>query len=136
MVNMSRLAGKKVIICDDNALNIELARYYLEEMQMETAGVLGGQRAIELFQQNPPYTFDAIILDIRMPVMDGIRAAKKIRQMGRKDSETVAILAMSADMPDGIWEELQEAGIDDLLLKPLIQEELEQKLLRITDGRS
>lgn len=116
---------EKILLAEDNILNQKLALYSLKEYKVDVAG--NGQEAVDLFSANQ---YDVVIMDIRMPVVDGIEASRKIRQI---ESEKVRkpgtiILGMSADWVPEQIEECEAAGINDFLSKPFSPKELPQML--------
>lgn len=91
-------SGRKVLLVEDNALNQEIARFMLENagMQVTTAG--NGKEAIEIFQASNEYDFDLILMDVMMPVMDGLlTATRTIRALPRADAQTIPIFAITAN---------------------------------------
>ena len=83
-----------------------------------------GKRAVELFSEQAEHSFDAILMDVRMPVMNGIDATKSIRALARKDAKTVPIIAMTADVFEDERESIREAGMTAYLPKPINAEKL------------
>lgn len=114
-----KLDGMKVLLVEDNELNLEIAEVILEEQGVVVTSVENGQLAVEMFEKNPAGTFDAILMDIMMPVMDGITAAKIIRAMNRADAKTIPILAMTANAYDDDIRRTKEAGMNAHLSKPI-----------------
>lgn len=113
------LRGMKVLLADDIDLNREIAGEVLKEMGIQVTIVENGQEALEAFEQNEKGAFDAILLDLHMPVMDGITATKAIRTMEREDAHTIPILAMTADVYEEDLKATKAAGMNGHLLKPL-----------------
>lgn len=92
------LTGVKVLLVEDNELNAEIAQVQLEEYGMQVTNAVNGKEAVEAFEGNPPGTFDLILMDIMMPIMDGYEATKVIRSMkDREDAYTIPIIAMTAN---------------------------------------
>lgn len=89
------LRGKKVLLCEDNAMNTEIARTLLAKWGIVTISARDGQQGLDLFLASRPGEFDAILMDIRMPVMNGYEAAARIRAQNRPDASTVPIIAMT-----------------------------------------
>ena len=81
--------------------------------------VTDGQQAVELFNNNPEGTFDAILMDIMMPVMDGLTATKAIRALNRPDAGTIPIIAMTANAFEEDRKKSRDAGMTDYLVKPI-----------------
>jgi len=107
----------KILVAEDNSINIQVARYVLSPFSIELVFVLNGLEAIEHFSKNQ---FDLIFMDVKMPVMDGYEATQKIRQieLERGMGERIPIVAMTAN---NMYEEIQEClkiGMDGFLSKP------------------
>ena len=120
----SPLQGKRALVCEDNALNLEIIRTILEQQGMATAGAENGALGADAFAKSAPGYFDAVLLDLRMPVMDGRDAARTIRSLNRSDARTVPILAVSADAyPEDVAECLA-AGMNGHIAKPVDAGEL------------
>ena len=113
------IIGKKLLMAEDNELNAEIAKVQLEEAGAEVTVVENGKLAVEKFMEKPQGTFDAVLLDIMMPVMDGITAAKKIRALDRPDVANIPIIAMSANAFAEDVKKSMDAGINEHLAKPL-----------------
>ncbi len=113
------ITGKKLLLVEDNDLNAEIAQLQLEEAGAEVTRVKDGKQALDLFGRNPAKTFDVILMDIMMPVMDGITATKRIRSLDRKDAWTIPIIAMSANAFEEDAKKSIEAGMNAHLAKPL-----------------
>ena len=104
---------------EDNALNAEIAETLLQDQGMLVTVVADGQQAVERFVSEPPGTFDAILMDVMMPVMDGLTATRRIREMSREDAKTMPIIAMTANAYDEDIRQCLEAGMNAHLAKPL-----------------
>lgn len=118
------LAGKRVLLCEDHPLNQEIARALLEEKGMVTDLAQNGREAVELFSEKPEGFYDAVLMDIRMPVMNGFEAARAIRSLSRADAKNVPILAMTADAFVGDIKKCFEAGMNGHLAKPIEPQKL------------
>ena len=113
------LEGMCILVVEDNELNMEIVEYMLKEKGVTVIKAMNGKIAFELFRASEPGTFDMILMDIMMPVMDGLEATRQIRALKRADASTVPILAMSANaFTDDVVRSL-EAGMNDHLSKPL-----------------
>ena len=108
-----------ILLAEDNELNREIAQFMLQDAGMEVTAVQDGQQAVSAFSHHPEGTFDAILMDIMMPVMDGIEAAKKIRTSDKKDAQTIPIFAMTANAFDEDRQKTLAAGMNEHLTKPL-----------------
>lgn len=114
------LNGLKILVADDNELNREIAVCLLEEEGAHVTAAENGKQAAEVFENHPPGCFDAILMDIMMPEMDGLEAAKRIRSCkGRPDGETVPIIAMTANVFAEDIAKTHGAGMDAHLIKPI-----------------
>ena len=91
------IAGCRLLLVEDNALNAEIAQILLTDEGATVTVVTDGKQAVEIVQNNPPDTFDAVLMDVMMPVMNGIDAAKTIRSLNRPDAKTLPIIAMTAN---------------------------------------
>ncbi len=117
--DISGLAGKRVLICEDILLNVKIASLMLKRVGIICEGAANGQIAVDKFRSSPSGYYAAILMDIRMPVMDGLSAAKTIRSLDRPDAKTVPIIAMSAN---AFAEDVQQAkavGMDGYIVKPI-----------------
>ena len=125
MENMpDKLIGIKVLVVEDNLLNLEIVTEVLRERGLIVTAAENGQIAVELFQNNPPGTFDVILMDIHMPVMGGMEATKIIRAMEHADSQTIPILALTANDFEEDIHGTREAGMNDHLTKPFDMEKI------------
>lgn len=115
----SDLAGMKILLAEDNELNMEIIQYELEELGASVVCASHGQAAVDIFAKSAEQTFDAILMDVMMPVMDGIRAAELIRGFDRKDAEKIPIIAMTASICTEDIKGFQKAGIQAYLEKPI-----------------
>lgn len=122
------LDGMKVLLVEDNELNMEIAKIMLEEEGIDVSSAENGQAAINLFNNCPEGVFDAVLMDVRMPVMDGLSATKTIRALPRMDAATVPIIAMTADAYNEDIRKTKEAGMNAHLTKPVNPDELLQTL--------
>lgn len=125
-----KLLNKRVLLCEDNHLNAKIAVCILKEKGMEVKHVQNGKEAIEAFDATAEGTYDMILMDIRMPIMGGIEAAKLIREMNRKDAKTIPIIAMTANAFDEDIQECKNAGMDDHIAKPIDMKQFIQKVLK------
>ena len=121
-VQDANISGVKLLLVEDNELNAEIAQVQLEEAGAKVTVVRDGKQALERFAEMPEGTFDAILMDIMMPVMDGITATKAIRSLQRSDAATIPILAMSANAFAEDEKKSLEAGMNAHLAKPLNME--------------
>lgn len=120
--------GFRVLVVEDNELNSEIARCLLEERGFEVDCVYDGAQATERIRTTEPGTYDVILMDIMMPVMDGLEAARTIRRMEREDCHTIPIIAMSANAFDDDLKKSVECGMNGHLSKPVEVDKLYQTL--------
>ena len=105
-------------------MNTEIARALLEEKGMEVICAENGQAACDAYRSSAPGYFDAVLMDIRMPVMNGYDAARSIRNADRADAAAVPIIAMSADAFDDDIRRCMDAGMNGHISKPVSPEKL------------
>ena len=120
--------GYRILVVEDNELNAEIAQCLLEERNFEVDCVGDGAQAVERIRTAPPGTYDVILMDIMMPVMDGLDAARAIRRMEREDCRTIPIIAMSANAFDEDLKKSVECGMNGHLSKPVEVDKLYQVL--------
>lgn len=130
------LDGMKLLLVEDVEMNMEIAKIMLEDAGIEVITAENGQVAVNIFHNCPEGTFDAILMDIRMPVMDGLAATKIIRALSRVDAATVPIIAMTADAYEEDIQKTAEAGMNAHLTKPFNQKELLQTLRNLYVDRT
>lgn len=118
------MEGMRALVVEDNELNMEIARCILEDSGMEVTCAVNGQEAVEIFEKSAPDYFGVIYMDVMMPRMNGLDAARIIREMKRRDAMRVPIIAMSANAfaEDIINSRL--AGMNAHLAKPLDAEKM------------
>lgn len=121
-------SGKRVLLVEDNELNIEVAAELLDVVGIEVEQALNGKLAVDCVTEKEPGYYDLIFMDIQMPVMNGYQAAKEIRSLGRKDLETIPIIAMTADAFADDIRKSEEAGMNGHISKPVDIERLEEVL--------
>lgn len=124
------IAGLHLLLAEDNELNAEIARILLEDEGAITTIVNDGQQAVDIFSRNKPGTFDAILMDIMMPEMDGLSATKAIRALDREDAGTIPIIAMTANAFDEDEKKCMEAGMNAHLVKPLDIQKMKEAVCR------
>ena len=122
------LAGRRVLIAEDMELNAEILTELLELEDVGADWAENGQLAVERFSGSPPGTYDAILMDIRMPVMDGLAAARAIRALDRPDAKTVPIVALTANAFEEDVQNSLQAGMNAHLAKPVDTEKLYELL--------
>lgn len=113
------ITGAHILMVEDNELNMEIASYLLTDAGAEVTEVTDGKQAVDAFMNNPPGTYDVILMDLMMPVMGGIEATLTIRALDREDAKTIPIIAMTANAFAEDIEAVKEAGMNAHLAKPL-----------------
>lgn len=113
------IRGTRIMLVEDNELNAEIAKALLTDEGAEITVAADGQKAVELFDRCPPDTFDVILMDMMMPVMDGVTATKTIRALERPDAKSIPIIAMTANAFKDDEIKCIEAGMNAYLSKPL-----------------
>ena len=113
------LSGKKVLLCEDNAMNAEIARALLSGEGMEVVSAGNGRVGLRIFSTSGIHEFDAVLMDVRMPVMDGLEATRQIRALDRADAATVPIIAMTADAFADDVQRCMKAGMNAHVSKPI-----------------
>ena len=116
------------MLVEDNELNAEIAEVLLEDEGAIITRVTDGREAVELFNNNPVGTFDAILMDIMMPVMDGLTTTKAIRALNRSDAGTIPIIAMTANAFEEDVQKCLDAGMNAHLAKPLDIEKVKKTI--------
>ena len=124
--------GLNLMLVEDNELNAEVAEILLEDEGAIITMVNDGQQAVELFNNNPVGTFDAILMDIMMPVMDGLTATKAIRALNRPDAGIIPIIAMTANAFAEDVQRCLDAGMNAHLAKPLDIEKVKKTICEHT----
>ena len=114
-----KLDEVKALLVEDNDLNLEIAKFYLEQQKIQVFTARNGQEAVEAFEKSEIGFYDIILMDVMMPVMNGLEATKRIRSMNRPDSLAVPIVAMSANAFKEDIQKSLEAGMNAHLVKPL-----------------
>ena len=129
-------SGLRVLLAEDNELNLEIAVELLgmTGARVETAG--NGQEALDRFRAAPEGWYDLILMDIQMPVMDGYKAARRIRALDRPDARSVCIAAMTANAFVEDVRQAREAGMDEHIAKPVDLDRLRELLYSRLEGRT
>ena len=122
------LEGRKILVVEDMPVNAEIMMMLLEMQGMESEHAENGQIAVDMFKEKPPGYYSAVLMDIRMPVMDGLKATETIRALDRDDAKTIPILAMTANAFDEDVQRSLQAGMNAHLAKPVDPELLFQSL--------
>ena len=123
-INKITLIGKRILLCEDHPINREIIVKLLEKEKLIIDTATDGKEGLEMFRHSKPGYYDAILMDLRMPVMDGITASKAIRALDRQDANTVPIIAITANVFETDIELCEEVGMNAHLAKPINPEEL------------
>lgn len=115
----SSLNGKNILLAEDNEINTYVATLILEQAGCIVTAAENGSDAVEKFRQSEPKQFDAILMDVRMPVMDGLEATQKIRSLDRPDAASVPIIAMTADAFADEQKRTLDSGMNYHISKPI-----------------
>lgn len=126
-IDLHQFFGLRILLVEDNEINLEIAEIFLKDSGFLVDSAKNGQEAIEKYALSKPNTYFAILMDIRMPVVDGLTATKTIRGMHKEDSMTIPIIAMSANAFEEDKQQARQAGMTGYLVKPVSRE----KLLRL-----
>ena len=113
------IQGLHVLLTEDNELNMEIAEFVLQNEGAVVTKAWNGQKAVDIFRKSRPGEFDAFLMDIMMPVMNGYEAAKMIRSLDREDAKVIPIIAMTANAFTEDKMRAKEAGMDEHIAKPV-----------------
>lgn len=127
--NTLDFTGKRVLLAEDNELNWEIANELLSELNLKLDWAENGQLCLEKFQNAEPGTYDAILMDLRMPIMNGYEATRAIRALERPDAKTIPIIAMTADAFSEDIQRCMDCGMNAHTAKPINLSEM-ARLLR------
>ena len=125
------LAGRLVMVAEDMELNAEIMMDLLEMEEIRSERAENGQIAVNMFLEHPAGYYDAILMDVRMPVMDGMTATRTIRALDRPDAKSIPIIAMTANAFDEDVKQCLQAGMNAHLSKPVEPERLYETLGRM-----
>ena len=129
------LEGRRVLFAEDVELNAEILADFLEMEDIVSDWAPNGKAAVELFAASEPGSYDAILMDLRMPEMDGLTATKEIRKLDREDAGTIPIIALTANAFEEDMHQSIEAGMNAHLSKPIDCDMLYDELRRQISGR-
>ena len=124
------LAGRRVLIVEDVPENAEIVQDLLELEDVETEHAENGKVGLDMFAASPPGFYDAVLMDLRMPVMDGLESTRRIRALERPDAKTVPIIALTANAFAGDIQNALNSGMNEHLAKPADAELLYSTLRR------
>ncbi|MEG2171873.1 MAG: ATP-binding protein [Desulfovibrionaceae bacterium] len=123
-----RFAGEAVLLVEDNEINLEIAKALLEEVGLRVTCAVNGQQAVDIFNQSAVGYYALILIDIRMPVLDGIAATQILRKLPRSDAQQTPIIAMTANAFDEDRRDALAAGMNGYLTKPVQPMQLYQEI--------
>ena len=127
-------SGKYVLLAEDNHINCEIVKRLLTRRGLTVETAENGQVALNKYMMNAPRTYDLILMDVRMPYMDGLKAARMIRASGKSDARTIPIMAMTANAYEEDIQKSMEAGMNAHLVKPVEPSELYRAVQRALNG--
>ncbi len=122
------LKGRRVLLAEDVAVNAEIMMMVLSMREMQVEHAANGRIAVEMFDQAEPGYYDAVLMDMRMPEMDGLEATRRIRSLNRPDARTIPIIALTANAFDEDVQRSMQAGLNAHLSKPVEPEALFETL--------
>ncbi len=125
------LKGRRILLAEDMTVNAEIMMMVLAMREMEAEHAENGRIAVEMFESHEAGYYDAILMDMRMPEMDGLEAAQKIRALNRKDAHSIPIIALTANAFDEDVQRSMQAGLDAHLSKPVEPELLFETLEKL-----
>ncbi len=116
--------GKRILVAEDMDINAKILMKLLEQKEIVADRAEDGKKALDLFAASAPYYYDAVLMDMRMPVMDGLESTAAIRALGREDAESVPVIALTANAFEEDVERSLQAGLNAHLSKPLEPQKL------------
>ena len=122
--------GLRILLVEDNAINMEIAEFYLKERGALVTEAWNGSEAVDIFAASAPGEFDMILMDVMMPVMDGLEATRRIRKLERPDAAGITIIAMTAQVTQESAQECIEAGMNDHMAKPVNADRLAEMIAK------
>ncbi len=118
----------RVLLVEDNEINMEIAEFYLKDMGITVDKAWNGKEAVDMFADSEPDTYDMILMDIMMPVLNGMEATACIRKMNRSDAKKIPILALTAQVTSESIVECGKAGMDGHITKPIELQKLKEQI--------
>ena len=132
----SGFSGTRLLLVEDNEINMEIAQLLLLQAGFLVETALNGQQAVDMVSASAPGTYDAVLMDIQMPVMDGYAASRAIRALDRPDLTDLPIIAMTANAFQEDIQAAESAGMDAHIAKPLDIPVMMDTLQRVLSARS
>lgn len=130
------LEGKHILLCEDNKMNARIAQTILTKYGMKVDVAPEGLAAVEMFARSAPGQYSAVLMDLRLPDIDGFEASRRIRALPRQDAPKVPVIAMPADVYKGNEEKRKQAGMDAYLSKPVDRDRMLHLLSAWISGSS
>ena len=124
----AELRGRRILLAEDIAINAAIMEQVLQMREMTCDHAENGRIALDMFRDHPPFYYDAVLMDLRMPVMDGLKAAEAIRTAGREDSQSIPIIALTANAFDEDVQQTLRSGMNAHLSKPVEPERVYETL--------
>ncbi len=113
------ISGKRILLCEDHPLNRQIVIRLLEKKSVIVETAVNGKEGLEMYTNSPEHYYDAILMDIRMPVMNGLEATMEIRKSNKNDANTIPVIALTANAYDTDIENCINAGANEHLAKPI-----------------
>lgn len=133
--SFERLVGKKILFCEDHPINAQIVKGILEKQGMAVDLAADGREGVEMFARSSVGEYAAVLMDINMPVLDGLGAAREIRALGRADAASVPMIAMTADDAQQFVDDAYAAGMDAFTTKPIVPNDLFALLAKLLTKR-
>lgn len=133
--NIAVLFGKSILLAEDHPLNATIAEKLLRKVGCSVTWVKNGKECVDVFNVSETWSYDAILMDIRMPVMGGLQACEAVRKLNRFDAKYVPIIAMTANAYDEDVQKSMDAGMNAHLSKPIDPQKLYETLLEQIGNR-
>ena len=114
-----RISHRRVLLVEDITVNAEIMIMVLSMREIQTDHAENGRIAVEMFEEHEDGYYDAVLMDMRMPEMDGLEATRRIRAMNRIDAKTIPIIALTANAFDEDVQQSMQAGLNAHLSKPV-----------------
>lgn len=127
------LTNKKILVAEDNELNIDIVKYFLESANADVIIAKDGQEAVSIFEQSPVHNIDLILMDIMMPNLNGYEATTKIRSLDRIDAKNVPIVAMTANAFEEDKQKALNIGMNEYIAKPIEKNILLEKIEKLLE---
>ena len=127
------LNGMHILVAEDNEINMEINEFFLTDLGATIDKAWNGQEALDKFRQSDPGTYQAILMDIMMPVMNGLESTRKIRALNHPDAKSIPIIAMTAQASEESMDTSKEAGMNDHIKKPATKKILCEVISALTE---